>query len=35
MTMVFGPDREKIKQFERQRARAKPQDERAAKPAAG
>ena len=33
MTMVFGPDRDKIKQLERQLARARQQGERAAKPA--
>jgi translation initiation factor IF-3 len=33
MTMVFGPDRDKIKQYERQQARAKQQDGRAARPA--
>ena len=33
MTMVFGPDRDKIKQLERQLARARQQVERAAKPA--
>ena len=31
MTMVFGPDRDKIKQLERQLARARQQGERAAK----
>jgi translation initiation factor IF-3 len=34
MTMVFGPDRDKIKVYERQLARARQQGERAAKPAA-
>jgi translation initiation factor IF-3 len=33
MTMVFGPDRDKIKQLERQLARAKQQERAAAKPA--
>jgi translation initiation factor IF-3 len=32
MTMVFGPDRDKIKQLERQLARAKQQERAAAKP---
>jgi translation initiation factor IF-3 len=35
MTMVFGPDRDKIKLYERQQARVKQQEERAVKPAAG
>ena len=35
MTMVFGPDRDKIKQLERQAARARQQGERVAKPSGG
>jgi translation initiation factor IF-3 len=35
MTMVFGPDRDKIKQVERQLARQKAAQQQAAKPAAG